>query len=292
MPETSFGSRLAEVFAERGQLCVGIDPHPFLLGEWGLPDDADGLREFGLRVVEAVHGRGGLVKAQVAFFERHGSAGLAALESVFSAARAAGLLVLADAKRGDVGSTVDAYGQAWLTPGSPLEADAMTVSAFQGVGSLSGPIALAREAGKGLIVLAATSNPESVQPQTAVIASGDRAGKTVAAGIVEEVIALNGAGTQGPGASALGSFGVVIGATVDPVRFGIPLEAMAAAPATPVLAPGFGYQGAAFAQLADHYGPVAPFVIAATSRSVLVSGPSGIAEAIAREAGELAECLG
>lgn len=287
MPERTFGERLASAFATRGQLCVGIDPHAYLLGEWGLEDDADGLRELGLRVVEAVHGRAGIVKAQVAFFERHGSAGFAALESVLSAAREAGLLVIADAKRGDVGSTVEAYGRAWLTPGSPLEVDAMTVNAFQGVGTLAGPLALAREFGKGLLVLAATSNPESAQPQTAVIASGERAGRTVAAGIVDEVIGLNTSA-----GSAIGSFGVVLGATVDPAGFGIPLEAMSAAPATPVLAPGFGYQGAAFAELAGRYGPLAPFVIASTSRGVLSSGPAGVAEAVARQAGELAECLG
>lgn len=292
----TFGDRLAVAFATRGQLCVGIDPHAWLLGEWGLTDDARGLREFGLRVVEATAGRIGIVKPQVAFFERHGSAGFAALEDVLTAARAAGLLVIADAKRGDLGTTVEAYGQAWLTPGSPLEADAMTVNAYQGVGSLAGPIALARESGKGLLVLAATSNPESLPSQTAIIAvggsNGGRAGRTVAAGIVDEVIGLNTTTPQASAASpTVGSFGVVIGATVDPARFGIPLGAMVAAPATPVLAPGFGHQGVGFSALRGQYGAAAPFVIASTSRDVLAAGPGGIAEAVARHAGELAECL-
>ncbi|MBW8873198.1 MAG: orotidine-5'-phosphate decarboxylase, partial [Leifsonia sp.] len=132
----AFGSRLREAFSDSGQLCVGIDPHAGLLKAWGLPDSASGARDFGLRVVEAVTGRAGIVKPQIAFYERHGSAGYAALEDVLAAARAAGLLVIADVKRGDLGSSVDAYGEAWLTPGSPLEADAMTAVAFQGLGSL------------------------------------------------------------------------------------------------------------------------------------------------------------
>src|SRR5690606_33428071 len=114
-----------------GRLCVGIDPHATLLADWGLPDTADGLRDFGLRVVDAAAGAVGIVKPQAAFFERHGAAGYAALETVLAAARAAGLLVIADVKRGDIGSTVDAYGAAWLTPGAALEADAMTAVAYQ-----------------------------------------------------------------------------------------------------------------------------------------------------------------
>jgi orotidine-5'-phosphate decarboxylase len=165
----SFGGRLAAAFAADGQLCLGIDPHARLLAEWGLPDSGPGTREFGLRAVEAAAGIVGIVKPQVAFFERHGSVGYAALEDVLAAARAAGLIVIADAKRGDVGSTVAAYGEAWLSPGSPLEADAMTISAYQGVGSIAEPIALAQAHGKGLFVLAATSNPEAVMAQTATI---------------------------------------------------------------------------------------------------------------------------
>lgn len=292
MAEPGFGERLAQVFATKGQLCVGIDPHAFLLGEWGLMDDAGGVREFGMRVVDAVQGHVGIVKAQVAFFERHGAAGFAALESVLAAARDAGLLVIADAKRGDVGSTVEAYGEAWLTPGGALEADALTVNAFQGVGSLGGPIALAREAGKGLLVLAATSNPESAQQQAAIISVGPRAGRTVAAGIVDEVMRLNADISQRAGSGPIGDFGVVLGATAALAELGIPLEAMAEVPASPVLAPGFGHQGASFSELTGRYGPAAPFVIASTSRGLLAAGPSGIEEAAARQAGELAECLG
>ncbi|WP_317451953.1 orotidine-5'-phosphate decarboxylase [Microbacterium sp. NIBRBAC000506063] len=118
---THFGARVAAGIAEYGNLCVGIDPHGALLDAWGLDRSADGVREFGLRVVESAAGRAGVVKPQVAFFEAFGSAGFAALEEVLAAARAAGLLVIADAKRGDIGSTMDGYAAAWLTAGSPLE---------------------------------------------------------------------------------------------------------------------------------------------------------------------------
>ncbi len=115
-----------------GGLCLGIDPHASLLPAWGLTDDAAGVREFGLRAVEAAAGTIGLVKPNVAFFERHGAAGYAALETVIAAARDLGLLVIADAKRGDMGTTFDHYAEAWLAPGSPLEVDAMTAVAFPG----------------------------------------------------------------------------------------------------------------------------------------------------------------
>lgn len=291
MAEAPFGERLARAFAAKGHLCVGIDPHPYLLREWDLTDDADGLRAFGTTVIDAVRGHVGIVKPQVAFFERLGAAGFSALEIVLSAARDAGLLVIADAKRGDVGSTAEAYGEAWLSPGSALEADALTVSAFQGVGSLTGPLELARRAGKGLLVLAATSNPESAQQQAAVIASGHLAGRTVAAGIVDEVNRLNATGSPNRRVDGIGDVGVVLGATVALDELGIPLAAMAGSPATPVLAPGFGHQGATFSELPARYGPAAPFVIASTSRGLLAAGPSGIAEATRRQAGELAECL-
>lgn len=282
----AFGERLAAAFERHGTLCVGLDPHAYLLREWGLDDSAQGVQEFGLRVVEACHGRVGIIKPQVAFFERHGAAGYASLEVVLAAARAAGLLVIADAKRGDVGSTVEGYAESWLTPGNPLEADAMTMSAFQGVGSLAAPVALSRAAGKGLFILAATSNPESDQTQSAVIAMGPRRGRTVAAGIVDEVRDLN---RVDP--SALGSFGVVLGATVDFSGLGIGVDSLAEAPATPILAPGFGHQGTQFDEIRARYGAAAPFAIATTSRGVLAAGRDGIAEAINRHAEDLARCL-
>lgn len=279
-----FGQRLAGAFDAHGQLCVGVDPHGFLLQAWGLQDSASGLREFGLRVVDAAAGRVGMVKPQVAFFERHGSAGYRALEEVIAAARTAGLLVIADAKRGDVGSTVEAYAEAWLTEGSPLEADAMTMSAYQGVASLHAPIALALAGGKGVFVLAATSNPESFALQRSVLASGRSPGRTVAASIVDEVAEVN----RRHQSAGMGSVGVVLGATVDLDDYGIGIESLATHPATPILAPGFGHQGAKFGDLGAIFGAASGQVIVSASRSILSAGPAEIASAIRSHVDEVA----
>ncbi|PRY70382.1 orotidine-5'-phosphate decarboxylase [Glaciihabitans tibetensis] len=274
----SFGERLSAAFERAGHLCVGIDPHPYLLERWGLSDSAAGVRDFGLRVVDAASARAGIVKPQVAFYERHGSAGFAALEDVLAAARSAGLLVIADAKRGDLGTSVEAYGQAWLTPGSPLEADALTVSAFQGVGSLEAPAALAIAGGKGLFVLTATSNPESVGIQTAVIARGEQAGRSVSASIVAEVNSWN--------RKPLGDIGVVIGATVALGDYGLSDSDLAA---TPILAPGFGHQGVGFDALHTVYGSAAHNVVVSSSRAILDAGPDGITDVIRAQTRQLAE---
>lgn len=274
-----FGDRLGRVFATRGHLCLGVDPHAFLLAEWGLSDTAAGVRDFGLRVIDAAAASVGIVKPQVAFFERHGSAGYAALEDVLAAARAAGLLVIADAKRGDVGSTVAAYGAAWLQPGSPLEADAMTLSAYQGVGSLGDVIALATAHGKGLFVLAATSNPESVDTQTALRDRGPLAGMTVAASIVTEVHQFNSEATT------LGAVGVVIGATVNAADYGIVPANLAK---TPILAPGFGEQGALVSDVVTLYGHAAQNTVVNVSRSVLRGGQDGLVTRVNSEADRLA----
>lgn len=276
----SFGERLTSAFDASGHLCVGIDPHPYLLHEWNLPDSGTGVREFGLRVVEAAHGQVGIVKPQVAFFERHGSAGYEALEVTLAAARQAGLIVIADAKRGDLGTSVEAYAQSWLTPGAPLEADAMTVSAFQGVGSLAAPMLLASEHGKGLFVLAATSNPESFATQTAIVGSGENSTRTVAASIVAEVNKSN--------VSPLGSFGVVIGATVALADFGLSDRDLER---TPILAPGFGFQGAGFESLRATYGSASGNTVVSSSRGILEAGPAGVREAIAALSAELARAV-
>ncbi|QIS39348.1 orotidine-5'-phosphate decarboxylase [Clavibacter capsici] len=283
-----FGARLARAFRARGHLCVGIDPHRSLLDAWGLADDARGLEEFGLRVVEATAGRAGIVKPQVAFFERHGSAGYAALERVLAAARDAGLLVIADAKRGDIGSTVDAYGAAWLAPDSPLRADAVTLTAYTGVGSLDGVRAAAESGGAGIFVLAATSNPEARELQSALLPDDGSAGagRTVARGIQDAAVAANGP-LGDPGADP-GAFGLVIGATVDAADAGLDLAQLTR---TPILAPGFGHQGALLGDVRKLFGPAAGVVIASASRSILATGPRRVAEAVTDHAGRLEEVL-
>ncbi len=281
-PAPGFGDRLATAMAELGALCVGIDPHPYLLAGWNLPDDATGARELGLRVVDAAAGRAAIVKPQVAFFERFGSAGYAALEVVLAQARAAGLLVIADVKRGDVGSSVEAYGEAWLTPGSPLEADAMTVSAFQGVGSLRSPIALAERCGKGVFVLAATSNPEAAVIQRSI---DPDSGRSVAHAIIEDVKHLNASAGH-----ATGSVGVVLGATLDLPAFGINISAPVE-PALPVLAPGFGHQGARLEEASSIFGALSPALVVSESRSILDTGPDSLADTIAAEAERVRSAL-
>lgn len=269
---TSFGVRLRAALHAFGPLCVGIDPHEHLLGEWGLDASAGGAREFGLRVVEAAAGRVGVVKPQVAFFERWGSAGFAALEEVLAAARAAELVVIADAKRGDIGSTMAGYAAAWLTPGSPLEADALTVSPYLGPDSLRETLAFAVRHGKGAFVLAATSNPEAAALQTARtvdVASTDD--QTVAERVARDIAWVNGSAAFDGG---LGPIGLVVGATVDRDELGLTDAALRGAP---ILAPGFGAQGAEPADLARLFGALTPAVVASESRSILSAGPHGLA---------------
>ncbi|QIG40713.1 orotidine-5'-phosphate decarboxylase [Microbacterium sp. 4R-513] len=275
VPGAGFGARLAAALADFGPLCVGIDPHAHLLEQWGLDASAAGAREFGLRVVDAAAGRVGVVKPQVAFFERFGSAGYAALEEVLAAGRAAGLLVIADAKRGDIGTTMDGYAEAWLSAGSPLEADAVTVSPYLGPESLRATLTLAVRAGKGVFVLAATSNPEAAALQTAQttdVAATD--GETVAARVARDVGWVNGSAAFDGGT---GPVGLVVGATVDRLAFGLTDDVLRGAP---ILAPGFGAQGAEPADLPALFGALSPNVVASESRSILSAGPDALAARI------------
>ncbi|MBO1768817.1 orotidine-5'-phosphate decarboxylase [Agrococcus sp. TF02-05] len=265
----TFLERLGDAVRRRGALCVGIDPHPALLERWGLEADASGVERFGRAVVEAAAGRVGVVKPQAALFEALGPAGLGALERVLADARAASLVTIADAKRGDIGSTTLGYAAAWLEPGAPLEADALTASPYLGVGALEGLFAAAERAGKGVFVLAATSNPEGAAIQRARLDDG----RTVAAAVADEVAARNAATGAG--------HGLVIGATIDRAAFGLAPDA-----STPVLAPGFGAQGARLADLHRLF-PADALVLASASRSILQAGPEGIAPAIDAAIGEL-----
>lgn len=282
----SFGVRLRSALDAYGPLCVGIDPHASLLQQWGLGQDADGIRAFGLRVVDAAAGRVGVVKPQVAFFERFGSRGFAALEEIMAAARAAGLLVLADAKRGDIGSTMAGYASAWLEPGAPLEADAVTISPYLGPDSLRETLTTAVRADKGVFVLAATSNPEAAALQTAHttdVSAGE--GETVAQRVARDVTWVNGSDAFRGG---LGPVGLVIGATVDRAEFGLEDGMLQS---TPILAPGFGAQGARPEELIGRFGALARNVLASESRSILGVGPDGIAEAISAQNARYQEVL-
>jgi orotidine-5'-phosphate decarboxylase len=254
----AFGARLDAAVAARGPLVVGIDPHLPLLRDWGLSEDASGLERFALTAVEAVADRVAVVKPQSAFFERFGSRGIAVLERVLAAVRAAGALSLLDVKRGDIGSTMVGYAGAYLDPASPLAADAITASPYLGFGSLRPLLDAAYANGRGVFVLALTSNPEGPAVQRAVGADG----RTVAQTVLDEVAAVN-AAEGGP----LGSVGVVVGATVG--AHGHRLGHLHG----PVLAPGLGAQGAAPADLPAVFGPALPWVLPAVSREVLAAGP-------------------
>jgi orotidine-5'-phosphate decarboxylase len=281
---TTFGQRLSAALDARGPLCVGIDPHEALLKAWGLEVSAAGVREFGLRVVDAAAGRAGVVKPQVAFFERFGAAGFAALEDVLAAARTAGLIVIADAKRGDIGTTMDGYAAAWLEPGAPLEADALTLSPYLGPDALQQTLTGALRHGKGAFVLAATSNPEGVPVQTAeVVDAAADEGQRVAERVARDV-GWHNIGLPG----ALGSIGVVVGATVDRAAYGLSDIVLAG---TPVLAPGFGAQGAEPRDLRRLFGYVANGVIASESRSILAAGPNALAARIDERAAAYREAL-
>lgn len=277
MTHTTFGERASDMVARRGRLCVGIDPHAPLLEAWGLEQSAAGVREFGMRVVDACADLAGFVKPQVSFFERFGSAGIAALEEVIRAAREAGILVIADAKRGDIGSTMDGYAEAWLAPGAPLESDALTVSPYLGVGSLEGVLRMAQNSGKGLFILAATSNPEARVLQS----SQDANGLAVATQVIDEVSSFNAEHTA-PG--AWGSMGFVIGATVDLQQRGVPVPLPVPAP---ILAPGFGAQGASLSHVGEIFGALALTVIASESRGILRAGPDELVSAISARVAEL-----
>ena len=253
----SFGARLTTAVSLRGPLCVGVDPHPALLEQWGLPVSAAGVERFAMTCVDALAGDIAVVKPQSAFFEAYGSAGIAALERFIGAARAAGALVLLDVKRGDIGSTMAAYASAYLAEGSPLAADAVTLSPYLGFASLDPALDLAERTGRGVFVLALTSNKEGVTVQRATTAGG----RSVAQEIVDQAAARN------AGGSPLGSVGLVIGATVG--RTELDLSALNGT----ILAPGFGAQGGTVADLRTVFGASLRHVLPASSREILRHGP-------------------
>ncbi|SED78756.1 orotidine-5'-phosphate decarboxylase [Streptomyces sp. TLI_105] len=253
----SFGTRLRSAMDERGPLCVGIDPHAALLDSWGLTDDIAGLERFTFTVVEALAETVAVFKPQSAFFERFGSRGIAVLERATADLRAAGGLVVMDAKRGDIGSTMAAYAETFLRKDSPLFSDALTVSPYLGYGALKPAVDLARESGAGLFVLALTSNPEGAEVQRAVREDGRTIGATMLAHLAEE----------NAGETPMGSFGAVVGATLgDLSSFDLDING-------PLLAPGIGAQGATPADLPAVFGAAVGNVVPNVSRGVLRHGP-------------------
>ena len=251
----TFGTRLHAAIAARGPLCAGIDPHAALLRDWGLDDDVAGLERFALTAVEGLAPHVSVVKPQSAFYERFGSRGIAVLERVVAESRAAGALVLLDVKRGDIGSTSQAYADAYLDPSSPLAVDAITASPYLGFGSLDPMIETARLHDAGVFVLALTSNKEGPEVQHARVDGG-----TVAGRMLGHLRALN------DGAEPLGSFGAVVGATIGDTGESLDING-------PLLAPGYGAQGGTVADLRRIFGAAAGAVLPSSSRELLRAGP-------------------
>lgn len=280
----AFGSRLAAAVAARGPLCVGIDPHRSLLIDWGVGDDLDGLRRFTDAVVEALAGSVAVLKPQMAFYERFGARGVAVLEDAVAAIRAAGALVLLDAKRGDIGSTMEAYAD-YLRSDHPMQVDAMTVSPYLGPESLAPAQRTAQRFGGGLFVLARTSNPDAGTFQHAVVSGPTREATTVAQLVVDTVRGWNTPdwlvtdpptdiasfrdrrSTWGP---STGSYGVVVGATLP--ELDVDLDSLGG----PILAPGLGAQGGSPADLRRLFGTDRA-VVPTVSRGVLGAGADPIA---------------
>ncbi|MEO5853177.1 MAG: orotidine-5'-phosphate decarboxylase [Nocardioides sp.] len=253
---TPFGTRLHAAVEARGPLCAGIDPHAALLRDWGLDDDVAGLERFALTAVEGLALHVGVIKPQSAFFERFGSRGIAVLERVVTDARATGALVLLDVKRGDIGSTSQAYADAYLDQSSPLAVDAITASPYLGFGSLTPMVDTALRHGAGLFVLALTSNEEGPEVQHAVTDDG----RSVGATMLDHLRELN------TGAEPLGSFGAVVGATITGAGEDFAVNG-------PLLAPGYGAQGGTAADLVRVFGSSVGLVLPSTSRDLLRHGP-------------------
>ncbi len=267
----TFGARLSDAIDNRGRFCAGIDPHPELLDAWGLTDSANGLEKFALTAVEAIAGTAAVIKPQSAFFERQGSRGIAVLEQVVEGCRELGALVLLDVKRGDIGTTAQGYADAYLDTNSPLRVDAVTVSPYLGVGSLSPFIDTALANDAGVFVLALTSNPEGPQVQHAVTEDG----RSVAGTVLDAVATRNAA------ADGLGSVGVVVGAAVDlPADLGSRTLDVNG----PVLVPGIGAQGGTVDDVRRVFGPAVRNVLPSSSREILGAGPDKVAlrEAVVR----------
>lgn len=281
----TFGQRLAFAHTQFGPACVGIDPHRGLVEAWGLEYSYSGVEKFVMTCVEAFSGHIASVKPQSAFFEVFGSKGVALLERACEQLRAAGTLVILDVKRGDIGSTMNAYAEAFLGPNASCPVDAITLSPYLGYESLRPAIDLAGANGQGVFVLALTSNPEGATVQHARTSTGTVAGDIVASATRDNADAV--------AAGHLGHVGFVMGATIGSALADLNLTDALAASGAPVLAPGFGAQGGTVESIQQVFGASTRNVIATTSRGVLAAGPSvtELREAVLRTREQVAPLL-
>jgi len=248
----TFADRLAaEVERKRSQLVVGLDPQPDLM-----PVEVRGdLSRFCCGIIDAVGPHAVAVKPQLAFFEVFGPAGLAAFDDVCLYARRAGLMVIADGKRGDIGSTARAYAEAYLEGDVP-RADALTVNPYLGRESIEPYLSAARRRGAGIFTLVKTSNA-GADVQDVTLSDGRPLWHHVATLVAEW-------GEDLVGEVGLSSVGAVVGATHPRAV----AEARRLMPQAILLLPGIGAQGGDVASLerAFQSGPASAIVNA--SRSV------------------------
>lgn len=249
-----YSKRLSEAIASRGRLCVGIDPQPSVLAAWGLDETVSGLERCARGLVEMIGSQIAVFKPQSAFFEVFGSAGIAVLERVLSDIAQCGALSVLDVKRGDIGSTMAGYAKAYLSDGSPLAADAITLSPYLGYESLRPAIDTAISSGRGIYLLSRTSNPEGADVQLAI-----KDESTVAQKIVDAAIVDNERGH--------GAVGIVVGGTH--CEIGIDLSKFNGS----ILVPGIGAQGGRMADLEINFGTAMKHVLPTVSREILNLGP-------------------
>jgi orotidine-5'-phosphate decarboxylase len=255
----TFANRFARARSIFGPLVWGLDPSGTVLRSWGLEDSADGLDRFVDVALEAAVGAVGLIKPQSAFYERHGWRGIRTLGRLVAEARQTGLLVILDAKRGDVGSTNDAYAEAFLGPDAAIPVDALTVHPYLGFGAMDAFVERAHRAGSCLLVVTRSSNPEGRMVQ----AARDETGRTVEAALLAEIGRRNAelaAGEIGP-----------IGAVIGPTHIHPDLDLTTANAL--YLAPGVGAQGATAADVAQVFHACRDRVMPSASRLLLEAGP-------------------
>ncbi|MGO9558818.1 MAG: orotidine-5'-phosphate decarboxylase [Acidimicrobiales bacterium] len=255
----TFASRFAAVRSVHGPLAWGLDPSGEILEAWGVGDTPDGLDRFADIALEAAAGTVGLVKLQAAFYERQGWQGFRTLQRLITEARSAGLLVIVDAKRGDVGTTNDAYAEAFLGTDAPLGCDALTVHPYLGLAAMGAFVSRAHESGSCLLVVTRSSNPEGRAIQSAL----DGSGQSVETALLREIGELN--AKLAPG--EIGPIGAVVGPTHMVPSLDL-VEAQAL-----YLAPGVGAQGATAADVAHVFASCPDRVMPSASRSLLADGP-------------------
>ncbi len=257
----SFAQRFLELARSRSPFCLGIDPTPQLLKAWNVPHSAGGLAQMCETVVSAAEGRLAIVKPQIAFFERFGSKGIEVLERLIAAFQERGTLVLVDGKRGDIGSTVEAYAQAYLGSTSAFHADAITAHAYLGFGALKPLLTHAVDSGAGVFVVVRSSNIEGTPLQSAVLQND---GRTVADSLADLITEFN----QQTSGSEIGPVGAVVGATIENL-----MPTLDRLSQSLLLAPGIGHQGATSEDLRRRFEHHAARAIPSSSRAVLDRGP-------------------